>query len=189
MPPRLPPLDVSVLHPSLAQWVHKTMVLARFVGVIGSDGAMARRVVCASPGLLFVCMETGEVRRVIRVAQLEGVIDERGEAGADSLVLVRCKTPEPDLLLVQVSDDRNEDRSEDTLPSILATLAGSAVRISERAGGVRRSARLSRGGGTSAPAEESRSPERIPTKTSVPHDPPASLPALSPPARTSAALP
>eukprot|EP00755_Sulcionema_specki_P005130 Sspe_Gene.31898::Locus_15676_Transcript_1_1_Confidence_1.000_Length_5095::g.31898::m.31898 len=82
------------VHESFARWAHRSAVLANCVSLHDTEeGTWVRRVLCISPGIIFMCEEGGTVRGVLRVHQVTSLEVERFGEGEDLLLITYSKDP------------------------------------------------------------------------------------------------
>eukprot|EP00756_Hemistasia_phaeocysticola_P062753 Hpha_TRINITY_DN6196_c0_g1::TRINITY_DN6196_c0_g1_i1::g.165043::m.165043 len=107
-------LPSTEVHKSVKSWVTPQMLCVRFVTKHGHRGQRETRVLCLTPTIIFLCHPVGEVRRFVKLAQVESCIASEVMAGGQVLphLLIKCSYPEHDMLLTFVNDSRNVDTRE-----------------------------------------------------------------------------
>eukprot|EP01060_Flectonema_neradi_P041078 TRINITY_DN9607_c2_g2_i1.p1 TRINITY_DN9607_c2_g2~~TRINITY_DN9607_c2_g2_i1.p1 ORF type:complete len:465 (+),score=83.11 TRINITY_DN9607_c2_g2_i1:162-1397(+) len=86
------------------------MICIRFVDKIGTGNKKFKRVMCITPTTLFLCHIVGEVRRFVKMSQIEGAI--KSDVGGVPQLLIRCSPPEHDILVNFISDSRNDPKEK-----------------------------------------------------------------------------
>eukprot|EP01064_Diplonema_japonicum_P008282 TRINITY_DN1576_c1_g1_i1.p1 TRINITY_DN1576_c1_g1~~TRINITY_DN1576_c1_g1_i1.p1 ORF type:complete len:479 (+),score=84.26 TRINITY_DN1576_c1_g1_i1:84-1520(+) len=103
-------LPATVPHQSIKNWVTRQMVCVRFVDKIGHKKQKEKRVICLTPTTLFLCHIVGEVRRFIKMSQVESAIASHTTAGEQ--LLLKCSAPEHDVLINFTNDSRNDAKEK-----------------------------------------------------------------------------
>eukprot|EP01065_Artemidia_motanka_P033041 TRINITY_DN40012_c0_g1_i1.p1 TRINITY_DN40012_c0_g1~~TRINITY_DN40012_c0_g1_i1.p1 ORF type:complete len:451 (+),score=121.72 TRINITY_DN40012_c0_g1_i1:46-1353(+) len=107
-------LPATEVHKSFKSWVTPQMLLVRVCTKHGHKRQRDVRVVCITPTILFLVHPIGEVRRFVKMAQIESAIASEVLVGGRRLphLLFKCAYPEHDILLTFIPDSRNIDRRE-----------------------------------------------------------------------------
>ena len=137
-------LPATTPHHSIKSWTTKQMVCIRFVDKIGTGNKKFKRVMCITPTTLFLCHIVGEVRRFVKMSQVEGAI--KSDVGGIPQLLIRCSSPEHDVLVNFISDSRNDAKEKpgvfiDKLTKI-KELRGEFFNVEHRVGSLFKIARL-----------------------------------------------
>eukprot|EP00659_Diplonema_papillatum_P020430 gene20430-31449_t len=103
------------VHPSFLRWTHKSTVFACVSEVLEQEG-YRRRVLVASPNLLFVCDEDGVVQRLVKLQHISELL-----LHSDNDLVIRMQPPHDSLRVRYLTDDRNLVPSNE-LPEVLSKL-------------------------------------------------------------------
>eukprot|EP00756_Hemistasia_phaeocysticola_P010638 Hpha_TRINITY_DN15032_c8_g1::TRINITY_DN15032_c8_g1_i1::g.124310::m.124310 len=101
-------------HPSFRSWVTPQMLCVRVATKHGHKRQREKRVVSITPTALFLVHPVGEVRRFVKMAQLEKAVASEVIVGGRRYahLLLKCAFPEHDILLTFLPDSRNIDQRE-----------------------------------------------------------------------------
>eukprot|EP00754_Rhynchopus_humris_P038784 Rhum_TRINITY_DN2138_c0_g1::Rhum_TRINITY_DN2138_c0_g1_i1::g.6111::m.6111 len=89
-------------HKSSKPWATRQMIGMRFCKKQNAKGGTSARVMCVTPSVLFLVHPIGEVKRFVKMQQVEGY------CVSGTNLLVRCARPEHDMLLSFQPDSRND---------------------------------------------------------------------------------
>ncbi|KAJ9464066.1 hypothetical protein DIPPA_01038 [Diplonema papillatum] len=132
---------------SLRPWVTKQMVCVRFVDKVGHKKQKDKRVIALTPTTLFLCHIVGEVRRYVKMSQVESAVASQTPAGVLQL-LIRCSPPEHDMLLnfsFNAKNDKNEPPSTILRKlQLIKELRGELFPVEQRRGDLYPLARLAK---------------------------------------------
>eukprot|EP01062_Namystynia_karyoxenos_P068617 TRINITY_DN6346_c1_g1_i1.p1 TRINITY_DN6346_c1_g1~~TRINITY_DN6346_c1_g1_i1.p1 ORF type:complete len:513 (+),score=129.48 TRINITY_DN6346_c1_g1_i1:114-1541(+) len=107
-------LPATRVHQSFKAWVTPQMLCVRVATKHGHKHQRDTRVVCITPTILFLVHPIGEVRRFIKMAQVESAVASEVLLAGRRLphLLIKCAHPEHDILLTFLPDRRNVDPRE-----------------------------------------------------------------------------